>query len=573
MADDAALLESAFRNALARADIVISTGGLGPTEDDLTREAAAAALGRPLHRDPALIEELKARFARFGRVMAPVNEKQADVIEGAVVAAATRAGRRPASASKPAGRLLVLLPGPPHEMRRCSRSRCCPSCASARAARALRTRILKIAAMGESDVEQVVAPVYKTFTNPRTTILGGPGQVELHLTAEGASDGGGGGALEALAAAIRAGCPGASTARTAASCTRWWARCSRSAGSPSPLAESCTGGLVSGAPDRGAGLERLLDRAWVTYANAAKVEDLGRRPALIERHGRRLGGGRARDGRGRARARARADIGVAITGIAGPGGGTPEKPVGLVFIAPQRRGRRPRAPRALPRRPRPRAPPVDAVGAGDDPAGAPRPLARCDRGARAAGRPFAAFVALPLPEARAARRRRDHRVAWRRPLPDVRFVRDEGVHVTLRFLGWTRAETLAALRGAAAAAAAACPPGRHGGARPRPVPGAGRVPASCWSGWRCPRGPAAGGLRDGGGRGRGFEPEPRPFHPHLTLGRWRDRARAGRPLPDADLGTAHVRELVLYRSDIRPLRLRLHSARRLPAGRRGGGVG
>src|SRR5438132_4866472 len=83
VADDAAVLESAFRHALSRVDLVIATGGLGPTEDDLTREAAAAALGRPIHRDGALIEELKARFARFGRTMAPVNEKQADVIEGA----------------------------------------------------------------------------------------------------------------------------------------------------------------------------------------------------------------------------------------------------------------------------------------------------------------------------------------------------------------------------------------------------------------------------------------------------------------------------------------------------------
>ena len=83
VADDPALLESAFRTALSRADLVIATGGLGPTEDDLTREAAAAALGRGLRRDPGALEALKARFARFKRVMAKINEKQADVIEGA----------------------------------------------------------------------------------------------------------------------------------------------------------------------------------------------------------------------------------------------------------------------------------------------------------------------------------------------------------------------------------------------------------------------------------------------------------------------------------------------------------
>src|SRR5207245_11288927 len=85
VADDAGLLESAFRSALGRADIVIATGGLGPTEDDLTREATAAALGRGLRRDAGILEALRARFARYGRVMAPVNEKQADLIEGAVM--------------------------------------------------------------------------------------------------------------------------------------------------------------------------------------------------------------------------------------------------------------------------------------------------------------------------------------------------------------------------------------------------------------------------------------------------------------------------------------------------------
>ncbi|HEY7509802.1 MAG TPA: competence/damage-inducible protein A, partial [Vicinamibacteria bacterium] len=115
VADDAGLLESAFRSALARAEVVVATGGLGPTEDDLTREAAAAALGRALRRDQAIIEQLRARFARFGRVMAPVNEKQADVIEGATVLP-NRRGTAPGQKVEAGGRLLYLLPGPPSEM-------------------------------------------------------------------------------------------------------------------------------------------------------------------------------------------------------------------------------------------------------------------------------------------------------------------------------------------------------------------------------------------------------------------------------------------------------------------------
>jgi len=161
-----------------------------------------------------------------------------------------------------------------------------------------------------------------------------------------------------------------------------------------------------------------------------------------------------------------------------------------------------------------------------------------------------AFVAFPLAE----EVRRDVAAAIRRlapSLPDVRFVRDEGVHVTLRFLGWTRAETVAALEAPLRAAAAACPPLglRIGGLGLFPERGAPRV---LWLGLALPA-PAAKlqAACETAAVAAGLEPETRAFHPHLTLGRWRDRA--ARPaLPDLDLGVAHVRELVLFRSDIRP---------------------
>ncbi len=171
VADDAALLESAFRDALARADVVIATGGLGPTEDDLTREAAAAALGRPLHRDAALLEALKARFARFDRPMAPVNEKQADVIEGAVLLPNAR-GTAPGQRVEADGRLLFLLPGPPGEMKPMFEEQVLPVVRERAGGTVAAHAHAEIASMGESDVEQLVAPVYKTFANPRTTILG-----------------------------------------------------------------------------------------------------------------------------------------------------------------------------------------------------------------------------------------------------------------------------------------------------------------------------------------------------------------------------------------------------------------
>jgi nicotinamide-nucleotide amidase len=330
VADDAGLLESAFRNALSRAEIVIATGGLGPTEDDLTREAAAAALGRPLQRDLALIEELKARFARFGRVMAAVNEKQADVIAGAVVLRNPR-GTAPGQRVDADGRVLVLLPGPPHEMAPMFEEQVLPVLRERAGGRALRTRILKIAAMGESDVEQVVAPVYKTFTNPRTTILGGPGQVELHLIAEGASVEEALERIETLAAPIRERLAGRIYSEDGRELPEVVGAMLQERGLKLAIAESCTGGLLSARLTEKAGASAYLERAWVTYANRAKVEDLGIDPALIERHGA-VSEEVARAMADAARARGHVDIGVAITGIAGPGGGTPEKPVGLVFI-------------------------------------------------------------------------------------------------------------------------------------------------------------------------------------------------------------------------------------------------
>lgn len=331
VADEPSLLESAFRTALGRAEIVIATGGLGPTEDDLTREAAASALARGLRRDAAILEALRERFARYHRVMAPVNEKQADVIDGAAVLPNPR-GTAPGQALEADGRLLVLLPGPPGEMEPMFEEQVLPLILAKAGGTVLRSRVLRIASMSESDVEQAVAPVYATFSNPRTTILGAPGQVELHLTAAGASPEAAQQRLEALAAAIRQSLPGRIYSEDGRELPEVVAALLAERGLRIALAESCTGGLLAARLTEVPGASAFLERAYVTYGNEAKVELLGVPRRALEEFGA-VSEAVARAMAEGARARARADVGMAITGIAGPDGGTPEKPVGLVFIA------------------------------------------------------------------------------------------------------------------------------------------------------------------------------------------------------------------------------------------------
>jgi len=332
LADDAALLESAFRAALSRADVVIATGGLGPTADDLTREAAAAATARDLRREPAIVEGLRARFARYGRPMSDTNLKQADVIEGAEALHNTR-GTAPGQLLEHQGRTLVLLPGPPGEMKPMFDEQVLPRLrARAGASRVVRRRVLRIAGMSESGVDEVVAPVYSRFENPKTTILGAPGQVELHLVAQADGEAEAESRIDELARLLREALPGRIFSEDGRELPHVVTHLLRERSLTLALAESCTGGLLSARLTDVPGVSAVLERAVVSYANRAKVEALGVDAALLERHGAVSEEVAAAMAAGIMEA-ARSDVAVAITGIAGPDGGTSDKPVGLVFVA------------------------------------------------------------------------------------------------------------------------------------------------------------------------------------------------------------------------------------------------
>lgn len=331
IADDAQALTDSFRLALSRADLVIATGGLGPTEDDLTRECAATALGATLIREPSYVEWLKERFKKFGRVMPGVNEKQADRIDGGRLLMNEK-GTAPGQMVERDGKILVLLPGPPREMLPLFEREVLPIVEARSSGERIVMRIIRIAGMGESDVEQLVAPIYKTFTNPVTTILGGASEVELQLVGTGASHAEAGERVESLAAKIREVLGPRIYTERGETLEQVVAAMFMSRGLKLALAESCTGGLVTSRLVSIPGVSSFLDRAFVTYSDQAKRDELGVSEETLRAHGA-VSEETAREmARGAIKASG-ADIAIAITGIAGPTGGSAAKPVGTVCFA------------------------------------------------------------------------------------------------------------------------------------------------------------------------------------------------------------------------------------------------
>lgn len=323
------------RASVGRVDLVVVTGGLGPTDDDVTREAVAEALQRPIEEREAIVERIRARFAARGLDMPAVNRKQAQVIQGATVLANAN-GTAPGQWIDVDGKLVVLLPGPPREMRplldRVIAERLAPAAGGARIYR----RVLKIAGRTESHVEQLAQPVYSAWTawEPpvSTSILAAPGQIELHFSVRAASEQEGVAVLDRATDAMLAALGDDVYSTDGRALEQVVGDLLRARGWRVATAESCTGGLVASRLTDVAGSSDYVDRGFVCYSNDAKTELLGVPEAMIREHGavsEPVGIAMARG----ARERARVDLAVGITGIAGPGGGSEHKPVGTVVVA------------------------------------------------------------------------------------------------------------------------------------------------------------------------------------------------------------------------------------------------
>lgn len=324
-------LRAELRFALERAPLLVVTGGLGPTEDDRTKEAVAHLLGRRLLRDEEILATLKERFRKRGFEMPAVNEKQADVIEGAFVLS-NRRGTAPGYVVEDGGRTIVLLPGVPHEMKALFVEAVVPRLTGGAPREGLHRRVLKVAGLGESMVEQLVKPVYEAHREHDVTILAAaPGEVQLHFTARGGREEAGR-TLDVLEDAFRAALGGAFFGRDEETLEGVVGRLLREAGRTLALAESCTGGMIAARLTDVAGSSDVFPGGVVAYANEAKVALLGVSPESIARFGA-VSEQVAREMAAGARRRFGASAGLAVTGVAGPSGGTPEKPVGTVHLA------------------------------------------------------------------------------------------------------------------------------------------------------------------------------------------------------------------------------------------------
>ncbi len=323
-------LEAEMGLALDRAPLLVVSGGLGPTADDRTKEVLAKVLGRPLVRDEAILARLKERFRRRGFEMPRVNEKQADVIQGAVVLA-NRRGSAPGFLVEAAGRTVVLLPGVPEEMRAMWEEEAAPRLGRVYGAAGVHRRVLKVGGLPESLVEERVRPVYLAHPDVPVTILARSGEVQLHFAARGtraeAEK-----LLDRIEGDFRKALGADLFGRDDETLEGAVGGLLRAAGETLALAESCTGGLLAGRLTDVAGSSDYFLGSAVTYANSAKADLLSVSPATLERFGA-VSEETAREMAIGARRRFGATIGLAVTGIAGPGGGTPEKPVGTVHLA------------------------------------------------------------------------------------------------------------------------------------------------------------------------------------------------------------------------------------------------
>ncbi|MBN2242375.1 MAG: competence/damage-inducible protein A [Acidobacteria bacterium] len=322
-------IEEILRQALRRSDLILFSGGLGPTMDDLTRSAVAGALDRPLIKDPGLLEELRRKFASRGFIMSPNNERQAEVILGADILE-NRMGTAPGMWIEEKDRIVILLPGPPRELQSVFENHALPRILKKSGETRLETRSFFITGMTESELDAQLAPIYTAYPRVRTTILAGTRHISVRLYCW-TQQGSGRRDLDELASRFQEKIGPAIFSTQDEPMEEVVGRMLRESRNTLAIAESCTAGMLGMHVTRVPGSSDYFMGGIECYSDAAKIDLCGVPPGLIRQHGA-VSAQVAEALAAGVREKLRASIGLSITGIAGPGGGSPEKPVGLVYI-------------------------------------------------------------------------------------------------------------------------------------------------------------------------------------------------------------------------------------------------
>jgi nicotinamide-nucleotide amidase len=333
--DDRDAIAEHCARALERADVVVVTGGLGPTDDDQTRDAVAKVTSLPLEEHPAITRRIEERFARRGLRMPEVNRKQALVLRGAVILDNPN-GTAPGQYLEFNGRVIVLLPGPPRELQPMLTWLCEGRLKALAGHERLYRTSLFVTGRSESHVEEAVQPVYSQWLNrtPRidTTILAAPGQIELHLTLVSADPDEARRVLQDASAQLAAALGRDVFSTDGRPMEEVVGALLRGRGLTIAAAESCTGGLMMSRLTDVPGSSAYVLGGVVSYSNEVKTSVLGVPETQLRDHGAVSEPVAVTLAEG-VKSLTGASIGVSITGIAGPEGGSPEKPVGTVVIA------------------------------------------------------------------------------------------------------------------------------------------------------------------------------------------------------------------------------------------------
>jgi nicotinamide-nucleotide amidase len=328
-------LATLLRQALVRADVIVLTGGLGPTDDDLTRDVVSEVLGRPMTIDEAIVEKIRARFARRGLEMPAVNRRQGQVPAGALVLDNPN-GTAPGLFIDHHGQAIVLLPGPPREMQPMFDRICAGPLAERAGAERVYRASMFITGLGESHVEQLAQPIYSRWRDATppvsTTILAAMGQVELHLSVRDSDAPRARSVLDRARDELLAVLHEHVYSTDGRAMEEVVGDRLKAAGLTIAAAESCTGGLLMSRLTDVPGSSAYVRAGVVAYDNADKMRLLDVPENLLQRYGAVSEPVAVAMAEG-IKGRTGADVAVGITGIAGPGGGTRDKPVGTVVIA------------------------------------------------------------------------------------------------------------------------------------------------------------------------------------------------------------------------------------------------